>query len=71
MLKPYQLVGLNWMLLLKHLDVGGCILADEMVRHSAHHSGHVSTKVACRPAAPTIAICDSRFEVGLSRCNMQ
>ena len=31
-LKPYQLLGLNWMLLLKRLGVGGCILADEMVR---------------------------------------
>lgn len=30
MLKPYQIVGLNWMLLLKRLGVGGCILADEM-----------------------------------------
>ncbi len=40
MLKPYQLVGLNWMLLLKRLGVGGCILADEMVRHSVHHCRH-------------------------------
>ena len=29
-LKDYQLVGLNFMLLLKRLGVGGCILADEM-----------------------------------------
>lgn len=29
-LKPYQVVGVNFMLLLTRLGVGGCILADEM-----------------------------------------
>lgn len=40
MLKPYQLVGLNWMLLLKRLSVGGCILADEMVRQGTALPGY-------------------------------